>query len=76
MKTIYLVVLYDHHTDHSYVACRNLDLAKRAADKLMAAYEGRYEWHLEEVDETGWHYRHITELEDGPHIHIEEIDLV
>ena len=76
MKTIYLVVLYDRHTDDSYMACRNLEFAKRAADKLMGSYEDRYHWHLEDVSADGWHYRHITELEDGPRIHIEEIDLV
>ena len=74
MEKIYLVVLYDRHVDDSYMACRNLDLAERAADKLMASYEGQYKWKSSHID--GWHYRHITELEDGPNIHIEEIDLV
>lgn len=74
MQKIYLVVLYDRHTDDSYMACRNLDLAQRAADKLMKSYDGRYTW--EPKDIKGWHYRHITEVEDGPNIHIEEIDLV
>ena len=74
MTTIYLVVLYDRHTDDNYAACRDLEQAKRKADELMACYGTRYEWREDEID--GWHYRHTTEIEDGPNIHIEEIDLV
>ena len=70
---IYLVILWDRHTDEEYRVCRTLDAAKAAADELMEEYGDRYQWRPEDVE--GWHYQHITELEDGPNIHIEELEL-
>lgn len=74
MTTIYLVVLSDRHTDDQYAARCEYHVATKMADEMMAEYGNSYKWEQEEnVGE--WMYRHKTDSEDGPHIHVEKLTL-
>ena len=70
---VFLVIAEDRHVDNHYAVRTTLDDAKGAADKFMASYDGHYKW--EEGQIRGWHYYCHTEIDDGPSVHIEELEM-
>lgn len=70
---IYLIVMYDRHCDDQYGACRDLEFAKKVADQFMSQYGDRYKWEEQEVRD--WLYYHVSNADDGPRVHIEELEL-
>lgn len=70
---IYLVVMCDRHCDNQYAVRNTPEAAKIVADNFMASYENRYQW--TEIGVVGWHYFHKADVDDGPSVHIEELEL-
>jgi hypothetical protein len=76
MIQIYLARLEDRHIDDQFVAFHDLNAAKRQCLQWASDYEGRYKF--SEPDwgyEPHWKYYLESEIDDGPCLSVEKIEL-
>ena len=69
---MYLVVLEDRHFDDRYLLYNSFKRAMSTAQILQCDYDD-YEWEEEKID--GWEYYAHADIEDGPTVRIQKIDV-
>jgi len=74
MIEVYVAVLEDRHIDDVICPCRTMGSAENVLDEWARQYDGRYVFEEEIID--GWERYYISDIEDGPEMRIEKLELI
>jgi hypothetical protein len=71
---IFLAVLEDRHIDNEYKAFLTKESAIKHCKEWEKDYENSYHWDNTKCPQA-WDYYSRTKVDDGPKIHVEQIEL-